>query len=201
MTYEESAVTALEAVADRQQAAGHGWALDWDLRPVKQRVINLAERGLTELADREDRAALSAWEGRAVRWAARLTAPGHDLLLYRRFRPRPAVGAPGPGLERVELIASQMTALRLFAALADRLRVPLADGLAERVRNARRDTAVNRHVLYLSSEQMASVAYAFWLHKMSGSALEANRFARDYGITHHGGSRAQPPAGRSSAGT
>lgn len=47
-------------VTDRERAAEHGWALDWDLRPVKQRVFNLAERGLTEFADREDRAALSA---------------------------------------------------------------------------------------------------------------------------------------------
>jgi hypothetical protein len=188
---EDRAITALEAVAARQQAADHGWALDWDLRPVKQRVFNLAARGLTELAGREDRAALSAWEGRAVRWAARLTAPGHDLLLYNRLRPQPAAAAPGPGLQRVELIASQMTALRLFTALADRLRVPPADGLAERVRTARRDTAVNRHVLHLSPEQMESVAYAFWLHRMSGSALEANRFARDYGITHQPGPDAE----------
>ncbi|MGQ4361731.1 DUF6417 family protein [Streptomyces sp. SAS_272] len=43
---------------------------------------------------------------------------------------------------------------------------------------------MNRHVLHLSQEQMESAAYGFWLHKMSGSALEANRFARDYGITH-----------------
>ncbi|MGW1269715.1 hypothetical protein [Streptomyces sp. NPDC002491] len=89
--------------------------------------------------------------------------PGHDLLRYRRFRPQSAAGAPGPGpdLERVELLPSQPTALRLFTALADRLRVPAADGLAERVRDARREAAVNRHVLYLSPEQMASVAYAF----------------------------------------
>ncbi|MEH0450288.1 DUF6417 family protein [Streptomyces sp. B21-102] len=202
MAYEDRAVTALEAVADRQRIAGHGWALDVHLRPVKQRVFNLAERGLTELADREDRAALSAWEGRAVRWAARLTAPGHDLLLYRRFRPQSAAGTPGPGpgLERVELLPSQLTALRLFIALSDRLRVPTADGLAERVRDARREAAVNRHVLYLSPEQMASVAYAFWLHKMSGSALEANRFTRDYGISHDDGPRAEPSADRSAAG-
>ncbi|MER6785755.1 hypothetical protein ABT330_14225 [Streptomyces sp. NPDC000658] len=71
MTYEDSAVTVLEMVADQQEAAGYGWALDWDLRPVKQRVFNLAARGLVELAGREDRAELSAWEGRAARWAAR----------------------------------------------------------------------------------------------------------------------------------
>ncbi|MEU9273056.1 DUF6417 family protein [Streptomyces sp. NPDC048251] len=187
MPYEDRAVTALAAVADRQRTAEYGWALDWDLRAVKQRVFNLAERGLVEFADRDDRAALSAWEGRAVRWAARLTAPGHDLLLYSRFRPQAAEKTPGPGLQRVELIPSQMTALRLFVALADRLRVPSAGGLAERVHTARRDPAVNRYVLHLSAEQMECVAYAFWLHRMSRSALEANRFARDYGITYHPG--------------
>ncbi|MEH0557326.1 DUF6417 family protein [Streptomyces sp. B21-101] len=201
MSYEDRAVAALEAVAGRERAAEHGWALDWDLSPVKQRVFNLAERGLTEFASREDRAALSAGEGRAVRWAARLTGPGHDLLLYSRFRPQPDEGTPGPGLQRVELVPSQMTALRLFVALADRLRRPPADGLAERVHTARRDPAVNRHVLHFSPEQMECVAYAFWLHRMSRSALEANRFARDYGITHHPGPAADPPTHRPAAGT
>ncbi|MGW6928043.1 DUF6417 family protein [Streptomyces sp. NPDC054950] len=201
MPYEDRAVTALAAVADRECTAEHGWALDWDLRPVKQRVFNLAERGLTELAGREERAALSAWEGRAVRWAARLTAPGHDLLLYSRFRPQPAENTPGPGLQRVELIPSQMTALRLFVALADRLRRPPAGELVERVHTARRDPAVNRYVLHLSAEQMECVAYAFWLHGMSRSALEANRFTRDYGITHRPGSAADASTCRPSAGT
>ncbi|MER5200038.1 hypothetical protein ACWD3J_41820 [Streptomyces sp. NPDC002755] len=117
MPYEDRAVTALEVVADRERAAEHGWALDWDLRPVRQRVFNLADRGLAEFAGRDDRAALSALEGRPVRWAARLTAPGHNLLLYSSFRPQPAEGACGPGLRRVELIPSQVTALRLFVAL------------------------------------------------------------------------------------
>ncbi|WP_331733177.1 DUF6417 family protein (plasmid) [Streptomyces sp. NBC_00080] len=201
MPYEDRAVTALAAVADRQRTAEYGWALDWDLRPVKQRVFNLAERGLVEFADRDDRAALSAWEGRAVRWAARLTAPGHDLLLYSRFRLQPAEGAPGPALQRVELIPSQMTALRLFVALADQLRVRPAVGLAEQVHTARRDPAVNRYVLHLSAEQMKCVAYAFWLHRMSRSALEANRFTRDYGITHLPGPAVDPSTHCPAAGT
>ncbi|MFF6804124.1 DUF6417 family protein [Streptomyces sp. NPDC012616] len=53
------------------------------------------------------------------------------------------------------------------------------------MRGARGETGANRHVLYLSQEQMESVAYGLWLHKVSGSAIEANRFSRDYGITHH----------------
>ncbi|WP_443057751.1 DUF6417 family protein, partial [Streptomyces sp. IBSBF 2806] len=200
--HEDRTVTVLQAVADRQEAAGHGWALDQDLRPVKQRVFSLAARGLVALAGRDDRAELSAWEGlrwaarptpcghdlllysrwEGLRWAARPTPCGHDLLLYSRLRPQPARDEPGPGLRRVELIPAQMTALRLFVALTGRLRVAPSEGLAERVRGARREAGTNRHVLYLSQEQMESVAYGFWLHKMSGSALEANRFARDYDI-------------------
>ncbi|MEU2736948.1 DUF6417 family protein [Streptomyces sp. NPDC007095] len=37
---------------------------------------------------------------------------------------------------------------------------------------------------HLTPEQMESVAYALWLHRMTGSAAEANRFAREYGIVH-----------------
>ncbi|MDX5569491.1 DUF6417 family protein [Streptomyces sp. ID05-04B] len=128
-----------------------------------------------------------------------LTPCGHDLLLYSRHRPQPAPDEPGPGLRRVELIPAQMTALRLFVALTGRLRVPPAEGLAEQVRGARREAGTNRHVLYLSQQQMASVAYGFWLHKMSGSALEANRFARDYGIAHPTASATEPSARPGSA--
>ncbi|MGQ4331120.1 DUF6417 family protein [Streptomyces hayashii] len=94
----------------------------------------------------------------------------------------------------MELIPAQMTALRLFVALADQLRLPPANGLAERVRAARREAGTSRHVLYLSPEQMESVAYGFWLHRMSGSALEANRFARDYNVAHDPAPVTQAPA-------
>ncbi|MFF1548074.1 DUF6417 family protein [Streptomyces sp. NPDC058291] len=99
----------------------------------------------------------------------------------------------------MEWIPAQMTALRLFVALTGRLRVPPAEGLAERVRGARREAGTNRHVVYLSQEQMTSVAYGFWLHKMSGSAFEANRFARDYGIAHPTAAAAEPAARPGSA--
>ncbi|MFI9569103.1 DUF6417 family protein [Streptomyces rishiriensis] len=79
---------------------------------------------------------------------------------------------------------AQMTTLRLFVALAGRLRVPPADGLDERVREARREPGASRHVLYLSQDQMESVVYGSWLDKMSGSALEANRVACDYGVAN-----------------
>ncbi|WP_406482741.1 DUF6417 family protein [Streptomyces sp. NBC_01615] len=31
---------------------------------------------------------------------------------------------------------------------------------------------------------MESVAYGLWLHRMTGAAAEANRFAREYGAVH-----------------
>jgi hypothetical protein len=43
---------------------------------------------------------------------------------------------------------------------------------------------------------MESVAYGFWLHRMTGSAMEANHFARDYGITHHPAPHQASPASR-----
>lgn len=60
----------------------------------RENATALEKRGLVELAGREDRAELSAWEGRPVRWGARLTPYGHDTLAYARSRPQPA---PSPG--------------------------------------------------------------------------------------------------------
>jgi hypothetical protein len=62
------------------------------------------------------------------------------------------------------------------------LRVPPAEGLAERVRTACFDRAGNRWPLCLNSEHIESVAYAFHLRSMGGSVTEANRFAREYGV-------------------
>ncbi|MFE2973058.1 DUF6417 family protein, partial [Streptomyces sp. NPDC059340] len=73
---------------------------------------------------------------------------------------------------------------RVFGGLADQLRVPPVDGLAEQVRTASCDHGINRWRLYLTQEQMGSVAYGLWLHRMTGSAAEANRFAREYGVAH-----------------
>ncbi|WP_328512881.1 DUF6417 family protein [Streptomyces mirabilis] len=138
-----------------------------------------------ELACREDRAELSVLEGRPVRWAARLTPHGYDTITYGRSRPRaePSLAAEGPR-RLVELIPSQMAALRVFIGLADRLRVPPADGLAEQVRAASCDHGIKRWQLYLTQEQITSAAYGFWLHRMTGSAAEANRFGREYGVVY-----------------
>ncbi|MFE2669260.1 DUF6417 family protein [Streptomyces mirabilis] len=139
------------------------------------------------------------------RWAARLTLCGHDTLTYGQSRPWPS---PPPGGEEetdrqaVELIRPQMAALRVFVGLADRLRVPPAAGLAEQVRTASCDHGIKRWRLYLTQGQVASVAYGLWLHRMTGSAAEANCFARDCGVVHSPArdSGEEPPAARGGAG-
>ncbi|MFE4816552.1 hypothetical protein ACFRFU_08980 [Streptomyces sp. NPDC056704] len=63
------ALSVLEALRERGQAAGHGWTLDTALRPPHQQQVNALENpGVLELACLEDRAELSALEGRPVRW-------------------------------------------------------------------------------------------------------------------------------------
>ncbi|KPI22739.1 hypothetical protein OV320_1436 [Actinobacteria bacterium OV320] len=68
MAADDKTLDLLRTVEARRRRAEHGWAVDAVLAPVKQRVLNLADRGLIDLADREERAALSAWEGRPVRF-------------------------------------------------------------------------------------------------------------------------------------
>ncbi|MCX4403973.1 DUF6417 family protein [Streptomyces sp. NBC_01764] len=183
----ERSLSVLEALRERGQAAGHGWTLDTEPLPAHQQQVNALEsQGLVELAGREDRAELSALEGQPVRWAARLTPYGHDTLTYGCSRPR---AEPSPGGEEadrqvVELIPSQMAALRVFVGLAGQLQVPPAHGLADRVRSASCDHGIKRWRLHLRQQQMESVAYGLWLHRMTGSAAEANRFAREYGVAH-----------------
>ncbi|MFF3663261.1 hypothetical protein [Streptomyces olivochromogenes] len=86
----ERALSVLEALRERGQSAEHGWTLDTELLPPHQQQVNaLKNQGLVELACREDRAELSALEGRPVRWAARLTPYGHDTFAYGQSRPGP----------------------------------------------------------------------------------------------------------------
>ncbi|GHD52565.1 DUF6417 family protein [Streptomyces galbus] len=173
----------LDVLEERQEASGHGWVLDLDGVP-REGVLKAAASGLAELAERDDRAELSARVGRPVRWAARLTDQGRDLLLYARSQPAAGPAAPGPEYRLVELMPSQMDVVRVFTGLADRLQVPPAPGLDARVYAAVQDRVSGRWRLYLTEEQTASVAYGLWLHKMAGSAAEANRFSRDHGIAH-----------------
>ncbi|MER7693247.1 DUF6417 family protein [Streptomyces sp. NPDC097610] len=79
----------------------------------------------------------------------------------------------------------QPAALRVFVGLAGGLRVPPVEGLAKQVRAASCDHGIKRWRLCLTPEQTASVAYGLWLHQMTGSAAEANRFAREYGVVHY----------------
>ncbi|MGW1328120.1 DUF6417 family protein [Streptomyces antibioticus] len=169
--------------------AEHGWVLDVAAESLIRGVRTLGKEGLVEMADRETRAELSAWEGRPVRWAARLSAAGHDLLAYARARPAPASCPPESGVREVRLLPSQMAALRVFVGLEGQLKSRPAEGLVERVRTAVHDRGAGRWRLYLTREQMVSVAYGLWLHRLAGSAAEANRFSRDYGLHY------QPPAG------
>ncbi|MGW5433230.1 DUF6417 family protein [Streptomyces sp. NPDC004059] len=120
--------------------------------------------GLAEPADREMRAELSATEGRPILWAARLSPHGHYVLTYTGASPAPE---PHQGPADDETLGAL-------------LRVPPAEGLAERVRTACFDRAGNRWPLCLNSEHIESVAYAFHLRSMAGSVTEANRFAREY---------------------
>ncbi|MFE7656407.1 DUF6417 family protein [Streptomyces bottropensis] len=177
-------IAALKALWVCEEKAGHGWVLDVAAPSMQRSACSLAGEGLVEMAGRETRAELSAGEGRPVRWALRLSATGHDLLAYAGVRPAPASRESGPGQRMVELVPSQMAALRVFVGLAGQLKAPSAQGLWEQVRTAVYDRGARRWRLHLTQEQMESVAYGFWLHRLAGSAAEANRFRRDYDILY-----------------
>ncbi|MFI5877095.1 DUF6417 family protein [Streptomyces sp. NPDC051445] len=160
---------ALRVVWACEVEAEHGCVVD-AVPGVRRCARFLAARALVETVGRETRAELSAWEGRPVSWAVRLAAGGHDLLAYDGARPDPVVSQPGPGEQRVGLVPSQMAALRVFVALTGRLKTAPAAGLAEQVRRAVYERGAGRWRLYLTQKQMESVAYAFWLHRLAGSA-------------------------------
>jgi hypothetical protein len=67
---------ALAALWERQQTSQHGWVLEGPEHLSQRQGVAVLERlGMAELAGREVRGELSAWEGRPIRWAARLTDP------------------------------------------------------------------------------------------------------------------------------
>lgn len=154
----ETALAVLEALRECGEAAGdglHGWALDSEVLPPQQQNVNtLAGRGPVELASREERRELSVPEGRPVRWAARLAAYGHDTVAHARTRPQPAAGpdGPGEGQQLIELIPSQMAALRVFLGLVAELRVAPDAGPADQVRTAWCAPGVKQCQLYLTEE-------------------------------------------------
>ncbi|WP_323138659.1 DUF6417 family protein [Streptomyces mirabilis] len=103
-----------------------------------------------------------------VLWAARLTPYGHDTLTYDQSR------LPGRAPAR-------RGGSRLAGDGAD----SVADGGAARGGAGHLcDHGIKRWRLQLAQEQMDSVAYGLWLHRMTGSAAEANRFVREYGVVH-----------------
>jgi hypothetical protein len=105
-------------VLERQQLTEPGWLLDrHDVLPAAG-VERAQGLGLVEVADIVERAELSARAGGPVRWAARLTPRGRDVLAYARQRPTPSDAAPAPGQQLVELRPSQMTAVRATAVPA-----------------------------------------------------------------------------------
>ncbi|WP_433455248.1 DUF6417 family protein [Streptomyces sp. CA-142005] len=177
-------IGALRVLRDHEEVAEHGWVLFGGLRPDHHKTVETAAgQGLVELADRDMRAELSAYEGRPVAWAARLTGHGRDGLAYTEASPAPNRRPDGPvdGEQVVELRRSEMDALRLYVHLGARLRKPPADGLEEKVRTTRR--LGNLWILHLNEEQIESVAYAFYVRSVGGSTAEANRFGREHGVT------------------
>jgi hypothetical protein len=187
MRTRDKRIAALETLDAGQLTARRGWVLD-DQTPaaVQHSVERVVGDGLAELADRDTRAELSALTSRPVRWAARLTPHGRDALLYARalLLPVPEPDEPAPGEQAVHLRPAQMDALRRFVALAAELATPPADGLAERVGAAYFSRKDNRWRLCLTQQQITSVAYGLYLHRLTGSEAEANQFARDYDIIY-----------------
>lgn len=179
----EKRIAVLEALREHEHVARHAWVLD-DAVPAafRQGVEPVVREGLAELADRDTRAHLSALVSRPVRWAARLTPYGRDALAYAHARRPAEPDGPGPGERLVELRPAQMSAIRVFATLTDELAVKPADGLTERVRSASFGKEANRWRLCLTDEQIVSVAYGLYLHRLTLSEAEANAFARDYNV-------------------
>lgn len=173
----------LQRVADVQRTTD-GWAMagpGLDERSTSP----LVRLGLARVAPREEQAELSAQAGHPVLWAVQLTDDGWDALLYAQVRAAPrAVEPPVPGLQQVGLRRSELDALRRFLALGGRLLREPASGLESAVDAARFNAASNRWVVYVSGEQMESMARAFFLERLGGSAGAANRFARVYGVSY-----------------
>lgn len=173
----------LQRVADVQRTTD-GWAMagpGLDERSTSP----LVKLGLARVAPRQEQAELSVKAGHPVPWAVQLTDDGWDALLYAQVRAAPAaVEPPVPGLQQVGLRRSELDALRRFLALGGRLLRGPASGLESAVDAARFNAASNRWVVYVSGEQMESMARAFFLERLGGSAAAANRFARVYGVSY-----------------
>ncbi|WP_193433240.1 DUF6417 family protein [Streptomyces luteocolor] len=173
----------LQRMADTQGTAT-GWVTvgaGFDEHNTKP----LVDQRLAQLATREDQAELSARAGRPVLWAVRLTDDGWDALLYIQAQPVPIPDeAAAPGLRKVALRRSEMEALRRYLALSGQLRQAPALGLQLAVEVARFDPGPNRWIVHVDDEQAQSMARAFFMERVAGSAAPANRIAREYGVTY-----------------
>ncbi|MFJ8826902.1 DUF6417 family protein [Streptomyces sp. NPDC102467] len=179
----EGHVALLQRVAETQRRPD-GWATaspGVDARAAS-RLVRL---GLARMATGEDQAGLATRTGQSVAWAVQLTADGWDALLYAHVRAAPAAAeVPEPGLQMVALRRSNLDVLKRFVALSGRLHRGPARGLEAAVDTARFHAASNRWIMHVDGEQMRSIARAFFLERIGGSAAPANRFARVYGVTH-----------------
>lgn len=176
-------VALLQRVADVQRSTD-GWVTAGP--GLDERTMSpLVKLGLARVAPREEQAELSAKAGRPILWAVQLTADGWDALLYAQVRATPpAVEEPAPGLQQVGLRRSELDALRRFLDIRGQLHQGPASGLRSAVEAARFNAASNRWVVHVSGEQMQSMARAFFLERLGGSAAPANRFARVYGVSY-----------------
>ncbi|MFQ6197069.1 hypothetical protein [Streptomyces sp. NPDC000405] len=179
----------LATLRDTQDKSPHGWATD-TCGLATRTVGRLRATGLCELADDDT---LSTLPGHP-KWAARLTAEGHDTLLYVPQRratacpPHPTTAQPEDARE-VTLLPQAMDAVRLYLSLTGRLRRPPAPGLEEAVRTARREEKRSAWHLYVTQAQAESIAYALWLEARAHTIRSAHRFAREhdtmYKPSHH----------------
>lgn len=189
MRRSKSRYALLEALSTAHRASTHGWVTE-TLGLSHDSVVQLVAAGLAEWADPVQRAELSAYAGTGIAWAARPSSAGHDILLYSEARncpapqPSPEPEQPGPGQVEVALLPSEMTMVQFYLGLADRLQYPPAAGLDKAVCTARFRKEANRWLLHVTSEQIASIAYAFYLEGHWGHVTAANRFCRNYGIMH-----------------
>lgn len=114
----------LTTLRDSQDKSPHGWATD-TCGLATRTVDRLHATGLCELTDDDT---LSTLPG-PPKWAARLTAEGHDTLIYVPQRrattrpPHPTTAHPEDARE-VTLLPQAMDAVRLCLSLTGGLRRP-----------------------------------------------------------------------------
>ncbi|WP_369384120.1 DUF6417 family protein [Streptomyces sp. cg36] len=155
----------------------------------------LASLGLCEMAPPEQVPALGL--GRQAGWAVRLTDDGHDALVYEALRnatppANPATASDADaGRRRVGLSPVDMLVLRRYVAAAAALRSPPVKGLEKALLDAVQEAQGGRYVLWLTEQEVASVARAFFLERISGTSASANRLGREHGAIYQSGQNAR----------